>query len=71
MMLRMSRTYRVKVPEQVRQRLGLRPGDFLRYRVVGKRVALERVEADDRLEDPFTSFGEWAGEADRKAYAGL
>lgn len=58
------------IPKAVREKLGLKPGDLLRYVFDGKRVVIEkaRTEAED---DPFASFGEWAGKADEKAYRGL
>jgi antitoxin PrlF len=58
------------IPKAVREKLGLKPGDLLRYVFDGKRVLIEkaRTEVDD---DPFASFGEWAGAADEKAYRGL
>lgn len=58
------------IPKAVREKLGLKPGDILRYRFEGDRVVLERAttEAED---DPFAAFSEWAGEADEKAYRSL
>ena len=58
------------IPKAVREKLGLKPGDLLRYVFDGKRVVIEkaRTEADD---DPFATFSEWAGKADEKAYRGL
>jgi antitoxin PrlF len=58
------------VPKAVRERLGLKPGDAVRYVFEGDRVLIERArtEAED---DPFAAFTEWAGEADDKAYSSL
>jgi antitoxin PrlF len=56
------------IPKAVRERLGLRPGDLLRYRVEGSVVIIERMETQD---DPFATFTEWASEADEKAYGSL
>lgn len=58
------------IPKAVREKLGLKPGDFLRYRMEGDSVVLERAtgDADD---DPFAVFNEWSGEADEKAYCNL
>lgn len=58
------------IPKAVREKLGLKPGDVLRYRFEGARVVIERAsaEADD---DPFAIFTEWSGEADEKAYSAL
>jgi antitoxin PrlF len=58
------------IPKAVRERLGLKPGDLLRYVFEGRRVVIERAisEAED---DPFATFTEWAGEADEEAYRSL
>ncbi len=56
------------IPKAVREKLGLRPGDTVRYRIERGRVVIEKVLAED---DPFAVFVEWAGEADAKAYDGL
>lgn len=58
------------IPKAVREKLGLKPGDLLRYRFEGDRIVLERV-ATEAEDDPFAVFNEWAGEADEKAYRGL
>jgi antitoxin PrlF len=58
------------IPKAVREKLGLKPGDILRYRFDGDRVVLERANAGVE-DDPFATFSEWAGEADEKAYRGL
>lgn len=56
------------IPRQVRDRLGLKPGDMLRYRITDQGVFIEKaIEGDD----PFASFTEWASDADEKAYADL
>jgi antitoxin PrlF len=58
------------IPKAVRAKLGLKPGDMLRYRIDGDRVVLERVSTEAE-EDPFAVFTEWSGEADEKAYSSL
>ena len=57
------------LPEPVRKALGLKPGDAIGYVIDGGRVILSKAEP--AVEDPFSLFGEWDSEADRKAYAGL
>ena len=57
------------IPREVREALGLRPGDSLRYRVTKRGVLIDKAPTD--LDDPFASFSEWSGEADEKAYADL
>ena len=58
------------IPKAVREKLRLKPGDFVRYVFEGNRVVIERArtEAED---DPFATFTEWASEADDKAYRSL
>jgi antitoxin PrlF len=58
------------IPKEVRQRLGLKPGDLLRYVFDGHRVVIERVK-NDFEDDPFATFTEWASEADERAYKSL
>jgi antitoxin PrlF len=57
------------IPREVRQRLGIRPGDTLRYRLTESGVLLEKAPSVE--DDPFASFSEWSSEADEKAYADL
>lgn len=58
------------IPQPVRAALHLKEGDEIVYAIDGERVVLTRAPKE-QLDDPFTSFSEWAGEADRRAYAGL
>ncbi len=56
------------IPMEIRDRLGLKPGDRLRYRVTRHGVVIDKAEASD---DPFASFTEWETEADDRAYGKL
>jgi antitoxin PrlF len=58
------------IPKAVREKLGLKPGDLLRYVVNDDRIMIEKVrgEAED---DPFATFTEWSSEADEQAYKSL
>jgi antitoxin PrlF len=57
------------IPREVRERLRLKPGDTLRYRVTDDGILLDKAtEAGD---DPFAAFSEWTSEADEKAYGEL
>jgi antitoxin PrlF len=58
------------IPREVRERLGLKPGDRVRYSYSAKHVTIDKAEkrADD---DPFAVFNEWSSEADEKAYGEL
>ena len=58
------------LPREVRERLGIRPGDRLRYVFDAEGVRIEK-EALREEEDPFVAFGEWSSEADEAAYGDL
>jgi antitoxin PrlF len=58
------------IPREVRERLRLRPGDTLRYRMTEEGIVLDKAPASE-TDDPFTTFSEWSNEADAKAYDGL
>ena len=58
------------IPKAVRERLGLRPGDLVRYVFEGGRVTIERA-ATGAEDDPFATFTEWGSEADEEAYRSL
>ena len=63
---------RTSVPKVVRERLGLRPGDMIRYVLGQDSVILKRL-ADASQPDcyPFAAFTEWQSEVDRCGYADL
>ena len=58
------------IPREIRERLGLKPGDRLRYIPSPQGVLIEKA---GRLteDDPFAVFSEWSSEADEKAYGKL
>ena len=58
------------IPRAVRERLGLKTGDMLRYRVTDAGVLLDKAPESEG-DDPFAAFSEWSGAADEKAYGGL
>ena len=58
------------IPRQVRERLDLKPGDTLRYRVTDEGGLLDRAPVNE-ADDPFATFSEWGNEADEKAYGDL
>jgi antitoxin PrlF len=58
------------IPREVRERLDLKPGDTLRYRVTEAGVLLDKAPATE-ADDPFATFSEWSNEADEKAYGNL
>jgi antitoxin PrlF len=57
------------LPRAVRAKLGVKPGDTLRYRLTDDGVLIDKAPAE--ADDPFASFSEWSSEADEKAYAKL
>ncbi len=59
----------ITIPKEIRDRLGLKPGDTIRYRVTKTGVEIERATA--AADDPFATFSEWASDADEKAYSSL
>jgi antitoxin PrlF len=59
---------RTVIPREVRERLKLKPGDTLRYRVTDDGVLLDKAT---KAGDPFAAFSEWMSEADEKAFADL
>jgi antitoxin PrlF len=58
------------IPREVRERLALKPGDTLRYRVTDDGVLRDKAPANE-TDDPFAAFSEWSSAADEKAYGGL
>lgn len=58
------------LPRAVRDTLGVRPGDMLRYRMTEKGMLIDKAPANE-ADDPFAAFSEWSSEADEKAYADL
>jgi len=67
---RLTREAQTTIPESVRAALRLEAGDTLAYEIVDGRVILSRASSSG-VEDPFGTFTEWDGDADKKAYAGL
>tara|TARA_R110000824_G_scaffold155226_6_gene327765 strand:- start:61230 stop:61445 length:216 start_codon:yes stop_codon:yes gene_type:complete len=58
------------IPQPVRVALKLGDGDELAYEIEGGRVILTKAGKKSG-DDPFSAFGEWNSDADRKAYAKL
>ncbi|MBU1347062.1 MAG: AbrB/MazE/SpoVT family DNA-binding domain-containing protein [Alphaproteobacteria bacterium] len=67
---KLSSKAQTTVPQAVRAALGLREGDELLYEIDGEHIVLKKVQRA-MADDPFACFDEWAGDADRKAYADL
>ena len=58
------------IPQPVRAALRVRAGDEIAYKIERGRVIVTKAGrvAND---DPFATFGEWAGPNDRRAYGEL
>lgn len=58
------------VPKEVREALGVKPGDMLVYRIAKGRVTLARAEPVDRayLKAVESTLSEWASAEDAAAY---
>ncbi len=59
------------LPKQVREALGIAPGDTLRYRITGQGVVIDKAVRAKDADDPFAAFSEWNGAADDAAYGDL
>jgi antitoxin PrlF len=57
------------LPREVREKLGIKPGDTLRYRLTDEGVLIDKAPTE--AGDPFAAFSEWSSEADEKAYGKL
>jgi antitoxin PrlF len=58
------------IPQAVRAALRVNAGDEIAYTIKGDRVILTKVRSP-APEDPFATFSEWNGDADRRAYGKL
>jgi antitoxin PrlF len=67
---KISVTGQTVIPREVRERLGLKPGDTLRYRLADMGVLLDKAPANE-ADDPFATFSEWSNAPDEKAYGSL
>ena len=61
---RLTSKAQTTIPKPVREALGLREGDELSYEIDGDRVVLSRSAPLDPFDNPFSTFTEWADEAD-------
>jgi len=58
------------LPQEVRERLHVGPGDRLRYVIDDSGVRVEKGTTQEE-DDPFVTFIEWRSEADEEDYAEL
>lgn len=70
---RLSSKGQVTIPKEVRERLGLEPGDLVSYEVQNGVVTLRRVEAFDAAFHAALSetLDEWTTAEDEEAFRGL
>ena len=59
------------IPASIRQHLGLKPGDVIRYHLKGGRVELEKLQAMETKEEPTAAFQEWGSAEDDLAFSDL
>jgi antitoxin PrlF len=60
------------IPQPIRVALRLREGDEIVYSIGSDAVTISKVRTNaPAADDPFATFAEWDGDADRKAYAKL
>jgi AbrB family looped-hinge helix DNA binding protein len=59
------------IPRAIRRKLGIEPGDRIRYRMRGEQIVIEKVTTRVAKDDPFIAFDEWASAADDAAFADL
>jgi AbrB family looped-hinge helix DNA binding protein len=58
------------LPKRVREKLGIQPGDLVRFIERDGAMVIERLDSA-WVEDPFALFDEWSSPEDTKAYAKL
>ena len=67
---RVSSRGQTVIPKPVRDKLGLKTGDLLRFRVGAKgTVTIDKVRPNE--DDPFATFSEWTSDEDETLYRGL
>jgi antitoxin PrlF len=66
---RVSSKGQTVIPKAVREKLGLKAGDLVRFRVAKTGVTIDKVRPAE--DDPFVSFEEWRSDEDEKLYRGL
>jgi antitoxin PrlF len=57
-------------PREIRDHLGVGPGDRVRYRITREGVVIEKIQPGVE-EDPFAAFTEWSSPEDDEAFADL
>ncbi len=70
---RLTAKSQTTIPKRVRDRLGLKPGDAVKYEIEGDRVILSKADTADiaYLAQLEKSLNEWDTPEDAAAYDGL
>lgn len=68
---RLTTKAQTTIPQPVRSALQLKEGDEIAYAIEGDHVVIRKAQPAVPTDDPFATFSEWDGEADRKAYGSL
>jgi antitoxin PrlF len=70
---KVSSKNQVTLPKEVRERLGIGPGDTLLYDIVDEKVILQKVEPFDRRfhEALASTLQEWSSPDDEEAFRDL
>jgi AbrB family looped-hinge helix DNA binding protein len=64
---RVSTKSQLVLPKRVREKLGIHPGDLVRFVERDGAMVIERFEREP-VEDPFALFDEWASPEDIEAF---
>ena len=67
---RVSTKAQLVLPKRIREKLGINPGDLVRFVERDGAVVIERLERES-ADDPFALFDEWSSAADAEAYGDL
>lgn len=68
---RLTAKAQTTVPRSVRVALGLGAGEQLSWRIEGDEVIVSRADHPDSFVNNFSTFTEWASEADCEAFDNL
>ncbi len=66
---RVSSKGQTVIPKAVREKLGLKTGDLIRFKVGQGTRDLDKVRSNE--DDPFAAFSEWTSDEDETLYRGL
>ncbi len=67
---RLSSKGQTVIPKAVRDKLGLKTGDLIRFKI-GETGAVTLAKVRPQEDDPFASFSEWTSDEDEALYGRL